>query len=78
MKAPGVIASLVLQKSPGGGVSGYTERSPKWVVGVNRGAGPWAKELASFVRSRDFGCTWNGPTRYEGCSSVGTEAAAAQ
>jgi hypothetical protein len=52
-----------LQKSPGGGLSGYTERSPKWVVGVNRGAGPWAKELASFVRSRDFACTYNGAAR---------------
>ena len=41
-------------------------RFPK--VGVLEGKGgcgtePWAKELASFVRSRDFGCTYNGPTR---------------
>lgn len=44
-------------------MSGYTMRSPKWVYGVHMGAGPWAKELASFVRSRDYGCTYNGDTR---------------
>lgn len=51
------------QKSPGDGISGYTGRSPNWIPGVKRGAGPWAKELASFIRSRDFGCTYNGAAR---------------